>query len=985
MTQASDPGMAVKMAPPGISDLAHLLAGEPVDEAGVLAMCDFVDARIDCADFRMLVLLRVAYHDNVHLSASTRQRVRGSVLGFRYWMDEAGDDSMCYWSENHQLIFATCEYLAGQLLPEETFTNPGPGGRPLTGLDRMARARDRLVDWFDDRFAFGFTEWLSNTYYEEDVAPLALFVELCADPGLVERASMILDLVLLDMALHRLDSWFVASAGRAYEAQKKDPRHANVNDILDHAFELFTTYHPHRLSALFVTCERYETPEVLRRIAGHRGELLIRQSFGLDLDEVADQVGSDPVRQGLFFWLMEAFTNVESIRPTMRLFRRWRLRTNGFLSPLKHLEPVPSVLLPGLVRLLNPATQGVAIQRANVTTWRTPAALLSSAQAYQPGGFGDQQHIWQATLSHGVTVFANHPGAPMFDAVSRNFSPAAWVGNGINPLVAQDRSVLLALHDLRFRRGVLEAPRPRHTHLFWPADRFDETRRGEHVDGGTWLVGRSRSGLVGVVSARPLRVGEEDELIQDGDVTAWAVQVSQGDDVDAFATEVQGWRVRLNPRRRPAFTADLPGRQAGRYHLSWGRGLSRDGAPVAADHPRLESAFGSAERFPTRVRVDCDGHSLDLDWLTKTRLVDAEPARVWAPALRRAVELCDDLTAHTPATSLRWDWGPALLGSALLDLDAHLGEARYRGWVVEWARHHLSGRGPAISSSDTLAPTLVTHALTRLGLDEFGAVTERGASYVRRALRGEALPNHLGTHAWNLLYPDSVWVDSLMMFGVFPARHGRASGDQELLSLASALPGRFASVLQEEGGLWHHCCWTKSRRRFPDALWGRGNGWVVASLPKILDELPPDSPERGEIVGLLRSTSDALVGVQRPDGTWPTVLGTPGAHGGSGYRELSATALIAAGWLHSVDAGYLPGHFEAPARRALAAATDAITRHDGRLVLPEISGPTIPLPLFPRLGYLLTPRGRNHPWGVAALVWAAISEDRLDRRSFPQA
>ena len=40
--------------------------------------------------------------------------------------------------------------------------------------------------------------------------------------------------------------------------------------------------------------------------------------------------------------------------------------------------------------------------------------------------------------------------------------------------------------------------------------------------------------------------------------------------------------------------------------------------------------------------------------------------------------------------------------------------------------------------------------------------------------------------------------------------------------------------------------------------------------------------------------------------------------------------------------------------------------------MPEISGPTIPLPIFPKLGYKLVPLGKNWSYGVAALIFAAI-------------
>ena len=66
-------------------------------------------------------------------------RARQAILNFKYWMDEPGHDSMCYWSENHQILFAACEYLAGQLYPNEIFSNDGRKGK-----EKQERARIRI-------------------------------------------------------------------------------------------------------------------------------------------------------------------------------------------------------------------------------------------------------------------------------------------------------------------------------------------------------------------------------------------------------------------------------------------------------------------------------------------------------------------------------------------------------------------------------------------------------------------------------------------------------------------------------------------------------------------------------------------------------------------------------------------------------------------------------------------------------------------------
>ena len=107
------------------------------------------------------------------------------------------------------------------------------------------------------------------------------------------------------------------------------------------------------------------------------------------------------------------------------------------------------------------------------------------------------------------------------------------------------------------------------------------------------------------------------------------------------------------------------------------------------------------------------------------------------------------------------------------------------------------------------------------------------------------------------------------------------------------------------------------------------------------------------------------------DGSFTTLLGE------QSYRELSATALISAGWLHGIRQGYLDEKFLEPALRAFYTCTDALEHSDSGVYMPEISGPTIPLPLLPRLGYKMVPLGKNWSYGIAALIFAAIEYKKL--------
>jgi hypothetical protein len=197
----------------------------------------------DTSDFDVLRILDLLYAYRGHPAASEDlwRKAEDSVLQFKYWYtdptperivdDEQVVDQMWYWTENHILIFRTCEYLAGQLFPERTFATTG-----LTGRDHQARAREAILTWLDERARFGFTEWHSNVYYNLDMRPLLSLVEWVDDPLIARRATMVLDLVLLDTALHLHRGTFGATHGRSYI---KDKASADTEDTFDQSKMLF--------------------------------------------------------------------------------------------------------------------------------------------------------------------------------------------------------------------------------------------------------------------------------------------------------------------------------------------------------------------------------------------------------------------------------------------------------------------------------------------------------------------------------------------------------------------------------------------------------------------------------------------------------------------------------------------------------------------------------------------------------------------------
>ena len=599
--------MSIKMNNKCFPGIGQLARGEAIDETQIIEVLDFIDRRLDCADFRMVCILRSLYDFSRNVSPGTLEKMKRSVLSFKYWMDEPGEDSMCYWSENHQLLFAACEYLAGQMYPDETFVSDGN-----SGAYHMEKGRRRLAYWFETRFRLGFVEWHSNTYYEEDVAPLSLLIDCCRDPVLAGQAMILMDLLLLDMALHSFQGYFSASSGRCYEVQKKDPAKQDTADILSRAFGLPRIQGDDysRLSADFLLNRKYLVPEAIRRIALSRETVEIKTSMGLALKEVDRQfpLKRDIQGRGMYLWSMEAFTNPESVDLTLRIFRAWRLKTNDFLKNIKWMDlPVLKHLglMPFVIRLLNPVTQGIAIQRADTYTYRTADYMLSTAQCHHPDGFGDQQHIWQATLPGPISIFTTHPGAAFFQDNARNFSPGYWVGNGVNPHAAQMENVTLCLYDLRVRKGLLERPRQMFTHAWFPFSLFDEASFDPHI-----ALGRKGDSYAALLTIHALERGSDSELIQRGPVTGWAAVLGSKSEHGDFAAFVGIARAAKLTAGDKSLRLDMNGHV---YEIIFRQRFLVDGRVQAQAYERLECPYGFVPREPAVYEIACEGYHLRLN------------------------------------------------------------------------------------------------------------------------------------------------------------------------------------------------------------------------------------------------------------------------------------------------------------------------------------------------------------------------------------
>jgi len=592
--------------------------GLPPDEQGMLGALDRIDARKDCADFTVHGVLRLMYRfgNSNLLSEAFRARARKTILGFKYWPEEPGIDSMCTWSENHFILFSSAGYLAGQLYPDETFVNSG-----RTGREMMTLFRPRIMRWLDLRFRTGFSEWLSNVYYEEDLTALVDLDEFCNDPEIAKRAAMVTDLVLLDIALNSFHGVFGSTHGRSYDRNKKSGMGDSTGPVANLLFGMNRFEYGDMAASGFALSQRYKMPRVIYDIAADldRPEMVNRQRMGIKIEEARRWgLDCDQLEDGMTFFTLEAYAHPKIINLTMRMLDEYQWWQNSFFKPFAQQRRLLEIartlhVLPLVTWWFRYDVQRNLRDEVNVYTYRTPDYMLSTAQDYRKGYGGDQQHIWQATLGADALCFTTHP------VEGKEKSPAYWTGTGSMPRAAQIKNVAIIVYKISTGRGLYITHTLCFTHAWLPRDKFDEI-----VEKQGWIFARKGDGYLALWSQQPYQWQTQEgpdkdrEVIAQGVRNIWICELGRKATDGAFDTFVD--RICRAEIASNGLSVRFASPSQGMLEFGWWGPLKQDGKVIPLeDYPRYDNPHVEASFPSTTVTANCAGHFLTLNWDTLER------------------------------------------------------------------------------------------------------------------------------------------------------------------------------------------------------------------------------------------------------------------------------------------------------------------------------------------------------------------------------
>ena len=595
-----------------------------LDEANYRASIQKIYDRIDCFDFVLpgFIYLMSKYGNSPWISDELKAEAKTMILGCKYWIDEGGPEkSPCYFTENHQMLFHSNEYISGQLYKDEIFTNNGK-----TGEWHMKHARPFVLRWLEWRFKFGFCEWLSNNYYHEDMLSVSLLAVFAEDEEIRTKAKMVIDLIFFDMALNSYKGNFGSSHGRTYCQ--------NITNTRDGSFVLrgvFLGIGDEELTlspaAVQLAIDGYKVAEPIISCAQDKRTFENRQVMSMDVEE-GSALGVDP----LDFDNITYFWGLGSNNHRLVVDNTLSVKTNpGYYlierakSIKEHYDLCEAADIP-----YDADGDYTSRPKADLYTYKTKDYMLSCVQDHKKGKYGFQQHVWQATLGGKAVIFSNHPATDDYRG-----RPNKWAGNRIMPKTVQHKNVVISMYNT----NVAMVPTyTYHTHAYIPQEFLDEV-----VEKDGWVFCRKGEGYAAIrpasgytswlpadINYNPfmgLKKEDEDgnpikvkdyEYDATGRANVWICEMGSESENGSFESFIEGFRSAELTGDVFATTYESP--SLGTIRTGWSKPFEVSGNEIRTDYKmRYDNPWCKCERAALEMNISDGKTKLNLNFTGLTR------------------------------------------------------------------------------------------------------------------------------------------------------------------------------------------------------------------------------------------------------------------------------------------------------------------------------------------------------------------------------
>jgi unsaturated rhamnogalacturonyl hydrolase len=190
-----------------------------------------------------------------------------------------------------------------------------------------------------------------------------------------------------------------------------------------------------------------------------------------------------------------------------------------------------------------------------------------------------------------------------------------------------------------------------------------------------------------------------------------------------------------------------------------------------------------------------------------------------------------------------------------------------------------------------------------------------------------------------------MWLDGIYMGAPFYAQYGLDFNEPENFDdIIYQIQLIEEKTRDEQTGLLYHAWDESKKQRWSDPVtgrsphfWGRGMGWFSMALVDVLDYIPEEHSQRGEIIAVLQRLAEAIVKVQHKEkGLWYQVMDQGDREGN--YLEGSVTSMFSYTLLKAVKKGYIKESYLENALRAYEGIIKHLikTDNEGKITISQV-------------------------------------------------
>ena len=366
--------------------------------------------------------------------------------------------------------------------------------------------------------------------------------------------------------------------------------------------------------------------------------------------------------------------------------------------------------------------------------------------------------------------------------------------------------------------------------------------------------------------------------------------------------------------------------------------MTFDGTTVA--HSLVQSGVTSTVRHVVSTPLASDightvrvtaagttGHSYTNEWSFSTATEVVLNAADVEEAMRRAN---DYFLANNSIGNEGWERGTYQTGN--FRAWEVLGIPAYYDRAVAWG--DANGWDHGTDYGDTYGTSADAHCCGQTYIDLFYVDPDPVRTNVITDLLSDLL---LGNQPDS--YNDWSWIDAFYMASSVLSRLYVLTDNTDWLDQLDSMYDDMKDTrgLFDAGrGLW----WRDGDYVDTDTFWGRGNGWVIASLARNLEVLPADDTVcRPEFESMLKIMADALLPWQQADGFWRSDIINPDNYPNP---ETSGTAFFTYAIAYGINEGILidspQTNYSAAVRRAWDGMVNIALHEDGLLGYTQAVG-----------------------------------------------